>query len=65
MPTSSENRTPNKPQLEGEHWDEFIATLAPEATEAFADWISKDLADLEEKLEQFVSPSSLRQSLRS
>lgn len=63
MPTSSENQTPNPPRLEGEHWDEFVATLSLEVTEEFADWISEDLARLEEKLQKFVSPASQMKSL--
>ncbi|NND95960.1 MAG: hypothetical protein HKN47_01370 [Pirellulaceae bacterium] len=64
MPTSSENRTPKAPRLEGEHWNEFIATLCLESTVAFGDWLSDDLANLETKLDQFASPMSVRKSLR-
>lgn len=64
MPTSSEKPTPNALPLEGTHWNEFVATLSPESTCEFSEWLSQDLAALEAKLERFASRSSVKKSLR-
>ena len=64
MTTSSDYRTPSAPQPSGEHWYELTATLSPESAQEFGDWLSQELAGLESDLESYVTPNSLRKSLR-
>lgn len=67
MKTSSDHRDPTKPHSApswtGEHWFEMTATLSPESTEAFAQWLNEELTALEEELDSFVTPNSLRRSM--
>ncbi len=63
MTTSSDHRTP-APQPSGEHWYELTATLPEKSTEAFGKWLDQELDSLEQELEGFVTPQSLRKSLR-
>lgn len=63
MTTSSDHRTP-PPQPSGEHWYELTATLPEKSTEALGDWLDNELRMLEDELERFVTPQSLRKSLR-
>jgi hypothetical protein len=64
MPASSDPKSPNQPRLEGHHWIELTATLSCDTTEAFAEWIEDQLSEVAESLEEFVTPNSLRKSLR-
>lgn len=48
----------------GEHWYELTATLSPESKELFANWIDEELACLEDELNRFVTPNSLKGSRR-
>jgi len=63
MTTSSDHRTPPAPQPSGEHWYELTATLSAESTEEFGDWLSQELAGLENKLDLYVTPNSLCKGL--
>ena len=63
MTTSSENKPSTTLNLEGKHWDEYIATLDVEFTCELGDWLSDDLAKLEAKLDRFTSPASIKKSL--
>ncbi|MGI9470237.1 MAG: hypothetical protein ACR2NZ_01810 [Rubripirellula sp.] len=63
MTTSSDHRTPPPPPS-GEHWYELTATLSAESTEAFGSWLEDELQTLEDELESFVTPQSLRKTLR-
>jgi hypothetical protein len=63
MTTSSDHRTP-APQPSGDHWAELTATLPEEPTQEFGTWLDHALEMLEDELEQFVTPNSLRKSLR-
>lgn len=62
MTTSSDHRTPATPLPSGEHWFELTATLCRESTEAFGDWLSDELRELEDQLEAYVTPRSRRKS---
>lgn len=64
MTTSSDHRTPATPRPCGEHWFELTATLSRESTEAFGDWLSYELKQLEDRLEAYVTPNSRRKSRR-
>ncbi len=64
MTTSSDHRTPPAPLPDGKHWHELTATLCPESTDEFSDWLSGELIALEEELSRYVTPNSLRKSLR-
>ncbi len=64
MPASSDHPTPSKPRLEGQHWIELTATLSCEVKEELADWVDRELADLESTLDAYVTPHSLHKSLR-
>jgi hypothetical protein len=64
MPASSNHQTPSKPRLEGPHWIELAATISCETTEAFADWIDRELAEVDRNFDAYVTPNSLRKSLR-
>ena len=64
MTTSSEHQRPTPPPPSGKHWQELTATLPQQPAEAFADWISCQLDELESEQAQFTSPKSLMQSLR-
>jgi len=48
----------------GEHWFEMTATLAPGPTAQLSHWIDVELALLEDELNEFVTPGSLKKSLR-
>ena len=61
MTTSSDHRS-HSPTPDGEHWSELTATLTPESTECLSDWLSEDLAALEDELRIYVTPNSLRRS---
>ena len=63
MTTSSDHRTPSAPQPSGEHWYELTATLSPESTEEFGDWLSQELLGLETELDSYMTPRSLRKGL--
>jgi hypothetical protein len=62
MTTSSDHRSPAPPEPHGEHWYELTATLCRQSTEVFADWLSDELKELEDRLEAFVTPNSRRKS---
>ena len=64
MPASSEHHTPSKPEPSGEHWSELTATLSGDFTQILGDWLNDELADLEGRLSKYVTPNSLRKSLR-
>ena len=69
MKTSSDHQYPSSPQPRenwagGEHWFELTATLSPESTEKFADWLTLELSAMEEELDSFVTPNSLHRSIR-
>ncbi|TWU39283.1 hypothetical protein [Novipirellula artificiosorum] len=61
MTTSSEHRAPTP---EEGTWHALTATLSPQSTDQFDEWVSEQLQDLEEHLREFVSPRSLQKSLR-
>ncbi len=63
MKTSSDHRTPS-PEPHGDHWLELTATLSAESKQVFADWLDKQLEAMLADLEAFVTPDSLRKSLR-
>ncbi|MEM1067574.1 MAG: hypothetical protein AAGG48_01750 [Planctomycetota bacterium] len=63
MTTSSENRTP-APEPNEDHWSELIATLPDETTQVFGDWLGDRLEEMVTELDAFVTPDSLRKSLR-
>ena len=63
MTTSSDQKKPTPP-LRGDHWEELTATLTPEMTEEFSIWLGQELETLEAELESYVTPDSLRKSLR-
>ena len=48
----------------GEHWFEMTATLSPQSTARLGRWIEAELASLEDELSDFVTPGSLKKSLR-
>lgn len=48
----------------GEHWFEMTATLSPQSTARLGRWIETELALLEDELSDFVTPGSLKKSLR-
>jgi hypothetical protein len=58
MTTSSDHRTPASPRPSGEHWYELTATLSRKSTEAFGDWLTDELKDLECMLDAYVTPRS-------
>ncbi len=69
MTTSSDHRNPSSPQPSenwgsGEHWFELTATLSPESTEQFGEWLKDELSSLENELDSFITPNSLRKSIR-
>lgn len=69
MTTSSDHRNPSSPQPRenwggGEHWFELTATLSTESTEQFGDWLKDELSTLESELDSFITPNSLRKSMR-
>lgn len=69
MTTSSDHRKPSSPPSGanwggGEHWYELTATLSPESTAEFGDWLTVELSTLEIELDSFVTPHSLRKSIR-
>ena len=68
MTTSSDQQPlapqPNENWAGGEHWYELTATLSPQSKQEFGKWIDSELAYLEDDLERFVTPNSLRKSLR-
>ncbi len=70
MTTSSDHRNPSSsPQPSanwagGEHWFELTATLSPESTEEFGEWLSESLAIMEDELDSFITPNSLHKSFR-
>jgi len=63
MTTSSDHRTP-APEPHGDHWLELTATLSDESTQAFGDWLGRELEALVADLDEFVTPDSLRKSMR-
>jgi hypothetical protein len=64
MTTSSDHQTQSAPRPSGAHWHELTATLSPKSKEEFGDWLSDQLAGLERELDSYVTPDSLRKSLR-
>ena len=68
MTTSSDHRNPSSPQPRenwgGEHWFELTATLSPESTQEFGEWLRDELSTLEDELDSFTTPNSLRKSIR-
>lgn len=64
MTTSSNQRTPSAPRPHGDHWLELTATLCRESKEEFGDWLSGELTLMEQELNSYVTPNSLRKSLR-
>ena len=68
MTTSSDHQIPSAPEPNkewaGDHWDELTATLSTESTEQFGKWVSDDLEVLICELDAYVSPNSLKKSLR-
>jgi hypothetical protein len=64
MTTSSDHRTPSAPRPSGKHWNELTATLPSKSTEEFGTWLSRELDVLVSELDAFVTPNSLRKSLR-
>lgn len=64
MTTSSNHQRPTPPPPSGKHWQELTATLPQQPAEAFADWLSRRLEDLEMEQAHFTSPKSLKKSLR-
>jgi len=64
MTTSSDHPTPSAPRPSGTHWHELSATLAPKSTEEFGVWLSEELDALVCEMDAFVTPNSLRKSLR-
>ena len=68
MTTSSDHQNPTTPKPNqwagGEHWFELTATLSDESRMELDKWIDAELAYLEDDLERFVTPNSLRNSLR-
>ena len=64
MTTSSDHRRPTPPSPSGEHWQELTATLPQQPAEAFAEWLSRQLEELETEQSRFTSPKSLNKSLR-
>ncbi len=64
MPTSSDHRDPPVPIPHGDHWLDLTATLCRDATNEFGDWLSNELAMMDEELNSYVTPNSLRKSLR-
>ena len=69
MTTSSDHQTPS-PQPPGDnwsdsdHWDELTAPLSSESTEEFGSWISDELEVMLCELDAYVTPNSLKKSLR-
>jgi hypothetical protein len=70
MTTSSDHRNPSSSSQThknwggGEHWFELTATLAPESTQEFGEWLSDELSMLEDELDSFTTPNSLHKSIR-
>jgi len=64
MTTSSEHSTPASPRPSGRHWSELTATLSAESTLVLDQWLDDDLQRLERELHRFVTPNSLKKSLR-
>ena len=64
MTTSSDHRTPSAPRPSGDHWAELTATLPEVPVEELGTWLDQQLNQLQEELESYVTPNSLRKSLR-
>ena len=64
MTSSTKKTEPNRPKLEGNYWDDFVAVLDLDFTSEFADWLEQDLIDLEAKLDRFSSKAAVKKSLR-
>ena len=67
MTTSSDHQPttphPSENWASGEHWYELTATLSRKSKQAFDKWIDGELAYLEDDLERFITPNSLRKCL--
>lgn len=66
MTTSNDHQAP-PPQDDwaaGEHWDELTATLSSESKEEFGAWISQELDEMLCDLDSYITPHSLKKSLR-
>ena len=64
MTTSSEQSIPSAPRPSGDHWGELTATLCQDSVLVFDEWIDGELRRLEDELDRFVSPNSLKKNLR-
>ncbi len=64
MTTSSDHRTPSEMPSHGDHWLALTAMLCRKSTGEFGDWLSDELATLEQELDSYVTPRSLGKSLR-
>ena len=64
MTTSSNHPTHPAPEPNRNHWDELIATLPTEKTEQFGEWLRHELDVMECDNADFITPESLKKSLR-
>ncbi len=55
---------PEAPRPEGGHWSELTATLPPEQTDEFSQWLTCELETMEDRLAVYVTANSLHRSLR-
>lgn len=63
-PTTRQPTTAKAVEITGEHWFELTATLAPDASATFSDWMDDQLRDAEIEFCDFQSPASLKKALR-
>ena len=64
MTTSSNQSVPSAPRPSGEHWNELTAVLCEDSVLALDRWMDEDLNRLVSELDRFVSPNSLKKTLR-
>ncbi|EMI16577.1 hypothetical protein RMSM_06500 [Rhodopirellula maiorica SM1] len=62
MTTSSDLKT--SPNPSDERWHALAATISPESTDVFGQWVSDQLKELEARLGDFESPRSVCHNLR-
>ncbi|WP_339943910.1 hypothetical protein [Novipirellula rosea] len=62
MTTSSDLKT--SPNPSDERWHALSATISPESTDVFGQWVSDQLKELEARLGDFESPRSVCHNLR-
>ncbi|TWU01229.1 hypothetical protein [Stieleria varia] len=59
---SSEQTTPKPDETKTRHdlgyWNDFVAQIELRSDAELSQWIDQDLAELENRLAQFVSPNS-------